>query len=187
MRLLSHLQVPRMVFLTLALTWGGLAWAQLDAVPTDQIQVVPANGGLLSLSWSDTEDALHATLSPGPLEEGKPFTVTLRLDPLTGPAYDVPMVLTLRPRGEHDGERHLVKRTKAGWRAQFTPPAEGPYWLDVSFRTTRYKVLHAGLTVHPAGVPRWAWPVFLAVVLGIGASFWRARRQEVRASSGSAQ
>jgi hypothetical protein len=96
-------------------------------------------------------------------------------------------VLTLRLRGEHDGERHLVKRTKAGWKAQFTPPAEGPYWLDVSFQTTRYKVLHAGLTVGSAGVTRWAWALFLAVVLGIAAWYWRARRQEVRASSDSAQ
>jgi len=175
-----------MVLLACALA-AGLAVAQeIDMGPTDRIQVVPS-GHLLSLTWSDTEDTLHGAISPAPLAKGHAFQVTLKLEPLTGAAYDVPLVLSLRRVGEHEGTTQVVKRTAEGWSARFTPDRAGPYWLDVAFRTTHSKSLHAGLSIKDAGVPLWAWAAMALVVLALAASFWRGRRQEVRPAPETAQ
>lgn len=174
----SRNQILRMVLLACVLL-SGLSQAQIDPGPTDRIQMVPS-GNLFSFSWSDTDDTLHGTISPTPLAKGHAFTVTLKLEPLTGPAYDLPVVLTLRKVGEEYGVTQVVKRTKAGWSASFTPDGDGPYWLDVAFRTTHAKALHAGLSIRSSGVPLWAWGAFALVVAALAASFWRGRRQEVR-------
>ena len=40
-----------------------------------------------------------------------------------------------------------MKKGAVDWVATFTPESDGPYQLDVSFRTTHLKVLHANLVV----------------------------------------
>jgi hypothetical protein len=64
----------------------------------------------------------------------------------------------------------LVKKGEVNWIATFTPEETGPHQLDVSFRTTRHKVLHANLEIVPAPVPRfvlWAM-VGLATLIALG-------------------
>lgn len=155
------------------------ALAQLDPGPTDHILVTPSDP-VLSLAWSDLDDVLRGGIQPAPLAAHHPFTVSLRLDPTSGPPYDVPLVITLRRAGEEQGVSQVVRRAQDGWSARFTPGDAGPYLLDVSFRTTRSKVLHAGLAVRPAGVPEWAWALLALTLLGGTLLFWRARRQELR-------
>jgi hypothetical protein len=63
-----------------------------------------------------------------------------------------------------------VKKGAVNWVATFTPERDGPYQLDVSFRTTHLKVLHASLEVASSPVPRFVlWTmVGLTALIALG-------------------
>lgn len=140
----------------------------------DRIQVERRNN-VLELSWSDTEERLQGSIQPDLPRDGEPLKVTLNVGSFAGEEFDGPLTLTLRQAGVPHGQTLTVKRVKGAvnWRAEFTPDATGPYQLDVSFRTTHLKVLHADFEVTPPPVPRivlWAMVGLfglLAVAFGI--------------------
>lgn len=150
----------------------GLAHAVVAAPPpgggrTDLIQVDPHEGAL-ALNWSDTEERLQGSLRPTPLRAGQPIQVSLDVGSYEGAPFDGPLVLTLRAAGSSLGSSVTVKREGRHWEAQFTPEQEGPHQLDVTFRTTRTKALHAPLEVGAAQMPRTlAWGLVVVSALAL--------------------
>jgi hypothetical protein len=135
----------------------------------DRILVQQRNH-VLELSWSDTEERLQGSLQPDPPVQGQPLKVLLNVGSYDGPAFEGPLTLTLREAGATHGQVQLVKKGEVNWSATFIPEKTGPHQLDVSFRTTRHKVLHASLEVVSAPVPRfvlWAM-VGLAALIALG-------------------
>jgi hypothetical protein len=133
----------------------------------DRINVERRND-VLELAWMDTEDRLQGSITPDTPREGVPLKVTLHVGSFDGAAFDGPITLTLREAGAKHGQTVTVQREKGAvnWRAEFTPESTGPYQLDVSFRTTRLKVLHADYDVSSRPVPRFIlWAI--VVVAGI--------------------
>ncbi len=127
---------------------------------------------VLELTWSDTEDRLQGAIQPDPPLAGQPFKVLLNVGSYQGAAFDGPLTITLREAGATHGQVQTVKKGAVNWFATFTPEKEGAYQLDVSFRTTRLKVLHANFEVAPSPVPRvvlWAMVGLTALIaLGYG-------------------
>lgn len=117
--------------------------------PTDRIEVGQTSTGL-DLRWHDAEDRLDGTVQPLNLRSDHPMDVSLRVGSFEGAPFDGPIQLTLRAPGEQNGETVTAKKGAVNWHATFTPKTEGPHSLDVVFRTTRVKVLHAELEVAPS-------------------------------------
>ena len=119
---------------------------------------------MLALTWSDTEERLQGTVMPAVPRAGRPLQVSLQVSSYEGAPFEGPLILTLREEGATHGQSLTVKKGAQHWQATFTPEHDGPHLLDVSFRTTRHKALHASLQVRPSQVPvmiGWA-------VLGLG-------------------
>ncbi|WNG35446.1 hypothetical protein F0U61_18550 [Archangium violaceum] len=145
------------------LATAAVADSRLPRGPSDQIEVAPHEDGL-ELSWSDTEELLKGNIRPAVPRKGEPLHVSLEVGSFEGAPFEGPLILTLREVGAHHGQSVTVKRGARHWEATFTPETEGPYLLDVGFRTTRHKVLHAAFTVGASPVPRMlGWGV-----LGLG-------------------
>ncbi|HEX8436634.1 hypothetical protein [Archangium sp.] len=159
--------------------------------PTDQVNIDP-RGDLLELSWSDTEERLQGSLSPAVPRAGEPLKVIVQLGRFEGTPFDGPITFTLREAGATHGQTVTVPRVEQHWQATFTPETDGPHLLDVSFRTTRYKALHASLQVmENARVPRLlGWGVLglgALVLLGYGVrNLLRGERPEEQAPTVSA-
>jgi hypothetical protein len=125
----------------------------LQGAPLDRIDV-DTRGDLLVLSWSDTEERLRGSLRPVPPREGQPLQVQLDVSSFEGTAFTGPLILTLREAGATHGQSLTVPQRDHHWQATFTPESDGPYLLDVSFKTTHHKSLHAAFEVAPSRVPR---------------------------------
>ncbi len=140
--------------------------------PTDQISVNQRND-VLELSWADSEERLQGAIQPDVPREGEPLKVLLNVGSFEGASFEGPIHLTLREEGATHGQSQTVKKGEVNWHAEFTPERQGRYQLDVSFRTTRLKVLHADFEVSGRPVPRFVlWAMVgligtLAVGLGI--------------------
>ncbi|AKJ05571.1 hypothetical protein ATI61_102629 [Archangium gephyra] len=135
----------------------------LDGSPTDRIGV-EAQEDLLALSWSDTEERLKGSIRPATPREGEPLQIDLQVGSFEGEDFEGPLILTLREEGATHGQSLTVKKSAQHWQATFTPENDGPHLLDVSFRTTRHKALHASLQVRQSRLPlRLGW-----AVLGLG-------------------
>ncbi|MET0405214.1 MAG: hypothetical protein ABW123_22560 [Cystobacter sp.] len=148
----------------------------------DTIEVNP-HENVWSLSWSDSEERLQGHLSPIPPRRGQPFQVSLDVGSFEGAPFTGPLILTLREAGAMHGQSVTVKRGERFWEATFVPESSGPHLLDVSFRTTRAKVVHAALEVGGAPVSRTlGWGALgLGVLAVLGYSVWgllRAARSE---------
>jgi hypothetical protein len=139
--------------------------------PPDQISVDRRND-VLELSWSDTEERLQGAIQPDVPHAGQPLKVLLNVGSFEGAPFEGPLTLTLREEGATHGQVKTVKKGPVNWHAEFTPEREGPHQLDVSFRTTRLKVLHADFEVLSPPVPRivlWAMVGLIgAGVVGFG-------------------
>ena len=150
-------------------------------VPPDRIRVEKRNA-VLELSWSDTEERLQGSIQPDSPREGDPLKVQVNVGSFDGAAFDGPVTLTLREAGSQYGQVVTVKREKGAvnWRAEFTPQATGVHQLDVSFRTTHNKVLHADIEVLPSLVPRYfLWAIVgLAALMGMGYGVRNLLRKE---------
>ena len=135
----------------------------LEGDPTDRI-ATEAKEDLLTLSWSDTEERLKGSIRPAAPREGEPLQVNLQVESFEGEEFDGPLIITLRPEGATHGQSLTVKKDALHWQATFTPEHDGPHLLDVSFRTTRHKALHASLQVRQSLLPlKLGW-----AVLGLG-------------------
>jgi hypothetical protein len=148
----------------------------------DTIEVNP-HEDVWALSWSDTEERLQGHLGPIPPRRGQPFHVSLDVGSFEGAPFAGPLILTLREAGAMHGQSLTVKRGERFWEATFVPETSGPHLLDVSFRTTRTKALHAALDVSDAPVSRaLGWGALgLGVLALLGSSVWgllRAARSE---------
>ncbi|MBX5484327.1 MAG: hypothetical protein IRZ16_21100 [Myxococcaceae bacterium] len=144
----------------------------------DVISVRPQHRAI-ELSWNDTEDTLSGSVTPDLPREGQPLTVTVMVASFYGPPFDGPVTIALRPEGAQGSAQTVTVAPEHGtWSATFVPKSAGPHLVDISFRTTRLKVLHANIRVEPAKLPRSvAWGlggmvVLLAVLFG-GLRQWR--------------
>ena len=154
--------------------WGsGRADDALPFKAADRITVERRNR-VLELAWSDTEERLQGSLQPEMPLVGEPLKVFLNVGSFDGAAFEGPLTITLREAGVAHGQAQTVKKQPGAvnWRAEFTPERAGPYQLDVSFRTTHLKVLHADFEVVSQPVPRfflWAFVGLVAAgLLGYG-------------------
>ncbi|HEX5750697.1 MAG TPA: hypothetical protein VFZ09_31005 [Archangium sp.] len=152
------------MFPLMAALWLATAGAApLGQDPTDRIDV-EARDDLLTLSWSDTEEQLKGSIRPATPREGEPLQVSLQVGSFEGEDFDGPLIITLREEGASHGQSLTVKKDALHWQATFVPEHDGPHLLDVSFRTTRHKALHAPLHVKASRLPlRLGWGV-----LGLG-------------------
>jgi hypothetical protein len=124
----------------------------LDRSPTDRIDV-EAQEDVLTLSWSDAEERLQGSIRPANPREGEPLQISLQVGSFEGESFEGPVILTLREEGATHGQSLTVKKGAQHWQATFTPEQDGPHLLDVSFRTTRHKALHAPLQVRQSRLP----------------------------------
>jgi hypothetical protein len=123
---------------------------------------------MLALSWSDYEERLKGSISPSPPRAGQPLRVNVHVGSFEGAPFDGPLTLTLREEGQTSGQTRTVRRGEANWTAEFLPENSGPHQLDISFRTTRLKVLHARVEVAPSPIPRMIlWGGLGLLTLGI--------------------
>jgi len=122
--------------------------------PPDLVKIHPQEESL-ELSWSDTEDRLQGSVRPLVPHTGEPLHVILHVGSFEGAEFNGPLTLSLREKGATHATSVTVTRDGRYWRASFTPESSGPHVLDMSFRTTRHKLLHASLQVEPSPkVPR---------------------------------
>ena len=152
------------VLLATATAWAG---PRVGAPPTDRI-TVDLHEDVLELSWSDTEERLQGGIRPAHPRAGRPLTVSLEVGSFEGEDFTGPLVLTLREAGANHGQSITVKRGERHWEATFIPENPGPHLLDVNFRTTRAKFLHAAIEVGPSPVPRllgWSMLALLGLVI----------------------
>jgi hypothetical protein len=137
----------------------------------DQVQVLRGQAAY-DLEWSDAEDRMHGTVRPLDPVALKPVEVSLMVGTYQGPEFDGPVSATMRCNDW--SETRTVKRGKSerAWFAMFVPPDAGECSIDVSFTTTRLKLLHVKLPVQPAPLSRLPWYVIIVLVtvvaLGLG-------------------
>jgi hypothetical protein len=168
--------LARRLFRVIAATCALLPHSAGADEPTDRIDAA-AHPTEIDLSWSDTEDRLRGTLVPGRPRAGEPLHVVIDVGSYDGKPFEGPLTLRLRRMGEQTGESPALLRGR-GWQADFHPAEPGPYLLDVTFRTTRLKVLHATFDVRESRLPGvlW-WTLFgLAVTAGSGYAAFRIIR-----------
>lgn len=118
---------------------------------------------VLQLAWSDAEDALNGVVSPPDLRQGDPVKVTLAVSSRGAP-FAGPVTLDLRGDDESVGQLVTVEPEDGAWSTTFVARKSGPHWLDVSFRTSRHKVLHARLEVRESRFPGWVMWTLLAAI-----------------------
>jgi hypothetical protein len=152
----------------------------------DRIAVQRRNK-VLELSWSDTEERLQGAIQPDQPVEGQPLKVLLNVGSFEGATFEGPLTITLREAGATHGQVQTVKKGAVNWVATFTPETDGPYQLDVSFRTTHLKVLHANLEVASSPVPRFVlWTmVGLTALSALGYGLWSLLRKDTSTPEGS--
>jgi hypothetical protein len=142
---------------------------RINPPPMDRITVQP-RGNVQELSWSDMEERLQGSIQPDKPIEGQPLKILLNVGSFEGAAFAGPITVTLREAGSTHGQTQTVKKGEVNWHAEFIPERAGAYQLDVSFRTTHLKVLHADISVATSPVPRfvlWAM-VGLAAMVALG-------------------
>jgi hypothetical protein len=140
--------------------WGfWSAWLLLLAplavaapLPSDRI-AVDRRGGVLELSWSDAEERLQGSIQPLAARAGEPLQITLHVGSFQGAPFEGPLTVSLRERGATHGQVRTVQRGAVNWHVEFVPERAAVHQLDVSFRTTRIKVLHAEFDVGSARLP----------------------------------
>ncbi|SEL95919.1 hypothetical protein SAMN05444354_11036 [Stigmatella aurantiaca] len=128
-----------------------LATLAAAAPPQPDRITVDRRGGVLELAWSDSEERLQGSIQPLAPRAGEPLKVTLHVGSFQGAPFEGPLTVSLRERGATHGQVLTVPKGAVNWHAEFVPERAAVHQLDVSFRTTRIKVLHAELDV---GAPR---------------------------------
>jgi hypothetical protein len=140
----------------------------------DTIRVIEEADALV-LFWEDSENALRGKMVPDVPRAGEPLRITLRIRTFEGKPFKGPVMLTLRVHGQMGGPTETVEPKDGIWAADFVPRVSGAHVLDVSFETSRPKLLHARFEVNESVFPRGvAWAVGAAVA--IVAAVFGARR-----------
>ena len=112
----------------------------------------------LAFDWSDTEESLRGQVTPNPVHAGRSLTISAVLQPFTGDDFTGPLTFSLRPLTEMGSTlTETVERKKGerGWVKEVTLAEPGDYRLEISWRTTHYKVVRGVLPVSPGTVPVW--------------------------------
>ncbi len=103
---------------------------------------------------------------------GEPVTVSVQVGSYQGAEFNGLVRIALRAEGETHPLEKVVERPKGerSWEASFVPQSEGQHALEISFRTTRKKVLLGSFPVSSGRMPRWPWYVMaaLAVAVAVG-------------------
>ncbi|SET53086.1 hypothetical protein [Stigmatella erecta] len=131
-------------------------------------------GGVLELSWSDAEERLQGSLQPLAPRAGEPLKVTLHVGSFQGAPFEGPLTVSLRERGATHGQVRTVQKGAVNWHVEFVPERAAVHQLDVSFRTTRIKVLHAEFDVGSPRLPHLL--LWGGVGLGVLGAILLARR-----------
>lgn len=137
--------------------------ASAGALPSAQVGV-QVSGDVVQLSWADAEDRLQGSVRPVRPRAGEPLSVSLHVGAFEGRPFDGPLTVTLRKVGETHGQTVTVAREGEAWSTSFVPAEEGPHMLDVSFRSTRHKLVHARLEVAEAALSRLPWFIVLGAI-----------------------
>ena len=141
------------------------AWAAAGVEPIDAIRVIPENDKVV-LFWEDSETVVRGTMVPVVPRVGEPLRITLRIRALEGKPFKGQVMLTLRADGQMGGPTEKVEPQAGMWSADFVPRVSGAHVLDVSFRTSRPKLLHARFDVGESMFPRGAvWALGAAIAL----------------------
>ncbi|MFZ5446184.1 MAG: hypothetical protein ACOZQL_39720 [Myxococcota bacterium] len=134
-----------------------------------------ANPQGLTFDWQDEEDVLRGTLTPHPLRVGAPLTVSLSVEPLQGAPYEGPVTIALRPLDDVGATQTQTVTKKKGektWSTTFVLDSTVDHRLEVSWRSTRHKVVLGVVQVREAALPGWlSWVVgggLVAIALAIG-------------------
>ncbi|HLL53988.1 MAG TPA: hypothetical protein VK447_10600 [Myxococcaceae bacterium] len=137
-----------------------------QAQDTSQVLITFTPDGA-ALDWSDAEERIQGTVTPADPRAGQDLTVLIHVGSFEGPPFDGPVRLGLRgPDGSN--QTQVVRQRDRGWRAVFRAPEPGTYTLDIGFRTTRDKVVHAKLRVAEAPLPRViGWGLLAAVAVTV--------------------
>ena len=155
-----------------AMTAGAPAGTAPD--PASTIRVLQEQDGIV-LFWEDAENALRGRMIPAVPRVGEPLRITLRIRTFEGKPFKGPVMLTLRVHGQLGGPTEKVEPKDGLWAADFVPRVSGAHLLDVSFRTSRPKLLRAQFDVSESVFPRGVvWAVGAAIA--IAAAVFGARR-----------
>lgn len=172
---------------------------ELQGTPASETLQVKVDEAGMALAWSDVEDRIQGTLEPTVPRAGEPLKVSVHVGTFQGPEFEGPVSFTLRPlvrselkEGEPLGLKPLQDtsggqggtvtrgRGERAWAYTFHPADEGKQVLEISFRTTRLKVVRGVVEIETAKLPRWPWYVLaLGAVLGsVGFGLWTLFRRE---------
>lgn len=139
-----------------------------------------AIGKVETFNWRDAEDQVDGFITPSNRLSGEPFEVSVRVRNYDGEPFAGPVVMTVRPQGSQYGESVTVKPDGERWKHTFTVPDGGRYVLDLTFRTSRLKVVHGEFGVGQGyGLPLSTYGLgaaVLAALIVIGVAVIRAAR-----------
>ncbi len=141
----------------------------------EKIDVVRSVRGPTSwdLEWSDAEDRMRGAVRPLDPVSGRPLELSVLVGTFQGAEFDGPVTVTMRCNAWSDTQTVRRAKGEKAWAAKFVPVADGEDCsIDLSFTTTRHKLLHAKVPVQTAPLSRWPWFVLLglgtAIALGLG-------------------
>lgn len=132
----------------------------------DQLVTSAAKDGV-KLTWNDTEERVQGEYRPAHPRAGDELRVNLDVGSFEGPAFSGPVRISLRSP-DAPAETHVVEKDRAGWHTTFHLTSPGPHTLDVGFRTTHDKMVHASIEVDEASIPIvYAWLLLGAAAVGV--------------------
>ena len=135
--------------------------------PTEKIDELTAMRGnaVWDLEWSDAEDRVHGTFQPlDPIAE-RPLTLSLMVGTFQGAEFDGPVTVSMRCDEWQDSRTVRRAKGERAWTVTFLPQGSGTCGIDVSFTTTRRKLLHLKTAVDPAPLSRVPWFVILGALV----------------------
>lgn len=154
--------------------------------PLTQLVIKQGSSGA-SFEWSDTDETLRGTLGTSQVRAGRTFTVSATVEPMSGPPFEGPLTITVRPI-DHFGETQTqtVERTKGErvWNAKFNLSDPVQHRLEISWRSTHHKVVRGLFDVKEAGLPEWArlaggiGAVVIALIVGLWVLFANSNKKE---------
>jgi hypothetical protein len=147
------------------------------------IEQIPRAEALM-LRWHDAEDNLSGRIAPPRLRATVPVTVSMRIEPFSGPSLlSGPVTLTLRKvafsperdiqpiASENiDGDDPgivvpMTKQSDGSYAATVAANGAGPHVLQVTFRTSRQKIANTTIRFESAPLPVWPWAILAVLVL----------------------
>jgi hypothetical protein len=150
-----------------------ILFALSQAPPSVQVQTL-VSGDVVQLSWADAEERLRGSIRPVRPRVGEELAVSLHVGTFEGSEFDGPITVTLRRAGETHGQTVTLRREGQVWATTFVAKDDGRHSLDISFRTTRHKLVHADVEVVPSALSRLPW-LLVGGALALALLAWGAR------------